>query len=81
MLVRRERFAAPAGALGDSVVRILIATKFPENVGVIVGISDLLRQDLQIGERYIIRMFIHSDCGDRTHSLPVVPDMVFKVIE
>jgi hypothetical protein len=80
LLVRRERLAGPAGALGDSTVRIAIPTRFPATTVLPFGSSDLAVQDLQPGSSYILRVLLHSDCGDRTHTL-ALQDMTFAVVE
>jgi hypothetical protein len=77
-LVRRERLPAGSTKIGTEEMIALIPTKFPSQVVLPFGIGDISVQDLFPGNNYLLRQFVHSDCGDRNHTA-IAPDIEFSI--
>lgn len=49
-------------------------------IGTYIRTVGIPTKDLLPGERYVLREFLHSDCGDRMHT-SLIPDVEFEVTE
>lgn len=80
MLVRRERLPAGVAKIGREELFVRIPTKTSSKMDQLGGKISIGEAELQVGSEYVLREFIHSDCGDRLHT-DAYPDLMFQVVE
>lgn len=78
-VMRRERLPAGTTSIGEDTIYIHIPIKLPILAGSAFGRVMINEADLVPGSEYILREFLHSDCGDRLHTVKF-PDLTFKVV-
>lgn len=74
---RRERLPAGTTKLGRQIVRAFVPTVVPARPWLGIYGNPM---ELMVGGEYVVREFIHSDCGDKLHT-EMVPDVHFRIVE